>query len=98
MRTGSIAVAEPEGDLAAPPRQFRWEPVAGAARYEVTVMEVDRAVLWKSATGATSLETPAKLKAGMVPRKTLLWQVSAFGAAGERLASSDAIRFRILHP
>lgn len=91
----SLRLVAPLGDLTDAPLQLEWQPIAGAVRYEATLMEVDRSLLWRGATAATRIALPALVRAKMVEKKTLLWQVAAFGAAGERLSDSAAGRFRL---
>jgi anti-sigma factor RsiW len=94
-RSLSLTVLTPAGDLAEVPRRLAWEPVAGATRYHVRVIEVDRHEVWASDAATTDTELPAAVRALMVPGKTLGWQVSAYTASGERLAESAVTQFRM---
>lgn len=93
MRSATIAVSQPVGDLTAPPADFSWSPVAAAARYEVQLLEVDGHLLWTGGSTGTTLAVPAPL---LPAGKTLYWNVTAYGAGGERLASSNRQMFRMV--
>ncbi len=95
LRSGSVAVSEPQGDVDAPPSRLSWIPVREAASYEVRLMEVDNNVLWKGVSGAPVIELPLEIQQRAVPGKTLVWQVTALNAAGESLGSSGLVRFRV---
>ena len=41
FRSGQVNATEPVGDLERPPAELRWQPFAGAASYEVKIMEVE---------------------------------------------------------
>ncbi len=96
LRSGRVELKAPAGELAALPERLEWEGVEGAQRYVVTVMEVDRSVLWTGETARPSVEIPAEVRSAAVPGKTLLWQVEAFNAAGKRIGVSGVEFFRIL--
>jgi hypothetical protein len=93
-RSASVDVIEPTGDLASAPSLLRWKTAAGATRYDVRVMEVDRTVLWRGSTTSSQVQLPAPVIAQFVPGKTVLWQVQA--RRGEAvLAESGMQRFRV---
>jgi hypothetical protein len=105
IRTGSdvtralaVAVVGPEGDLTTMPERFEWRSVDGAVRYRVQLMEVDRRELWSTDTANTAIDVPADVRPQIVPGKTLLWQVTAIGAANAPIARSDILRFRVNRP
>ncbi len=95
LRSNTILAAGPEGDLDAAPAKLQWEAVASAARYRVTLMEVDRTVLWQAESQDTSVVLPAAVRALCLPAKTLLWRVHAVDASGRALADSEVARFRV---
>ena len=95
-RSSTIAILTPLGDLRQKPTEIRWEAASNAVRYRVRIMEVDRVVLWSTETTAASVELPGTVKTLILPTKTLLVQVSAFDAAGGKIADSEAVRFRLL--
>jgi hypothetical protein len=95
MRSEEIAVIAPLGDLDGAPLALQWQPVAGAASYEVRVTEVDRTPVFVGQTITASSALPSGL---VVPGKPLLWQVVAKDAAGHTLAQSAPQRFRLKQP
>ncbi len=94
-RSGEIRGLNPAGDVPAAPADFRWEPVAGAANYELQLLEVDRSQLWSSRAAAAHERPPDAVRQRMVPGKTLLWRVLAFDAGGRRIAESAFQEFRV---
>lgn len=94
-RSLRVEVLAPAGDVAAPPAELRWVPVAGAAAYDVAIVEVDRTTLWSATTRSPRVELPRSVTAKLVPGKTVLWQVTA-RARGEVLADSGAVKFRVV--
>ena len=51
-RSLSVVLLGPAGDVVEPPRRLEWQPVNGAVRYRVRVMEVDRHEVWASDVAA----------------------------------------------
>ncbi|MFN7922585.1 MAG: hypothetical protein U0Q16_20950 [Bryobacteraceae bacterium] len=94
-RSGSVELVEPVGDVAAAPSLLRWHAVAGAASYEIQILEVDRELLWKSESARDRIEVPASVRARLLAGKTVLWQVTAKDPKGTPLASSPSERFRV---
>lgn len=94
-RGGRIDALLPAGDVGRAPEAFSWAPVDGASSYEVTVMEVDRTVLWRESSSVPRVAPPATLKRRLVPGKTMLWTVIARNAAGVVIAESSTARFRV---
>lgn len=94
-RSGVVELAGPAGDLPAAPTLLRWRPVAGAASYEVQILEVDREVLWKSESTRDQIGVPAQVRSRLTAGKTVLWQVTAKDAKGNPVASSPSERFRV---
>ena len=97
-RSLTVELRAPIGDVAAAPQRLEWRPVAGAVRYRVRLMEVDRRELWSSETAATAADLPEPIRALAVPAKTLLWQVTAYDAANAMIAESGQERFRLARP
>src|SRR5207237_303969 len=85
---GAGAAGARVGDVGEGPERFEWQPVSGAVRYHVALMEVDRRELWAIDTSDTSVTLPAAVRRQIVPSKTLLWQVKAVGAADAPIAES----------
>lgn len=96
LRSYTIAILAPAGDLQKVPERVEWQPVAGAMKYEVRLLEVNRTEMWKMDTDRTYFNLPSNVQARIVPGKTINVQVSAFDAAGRRLAESELVPFRLL--
>ncbi len=96
LRSSSIAILSPIGDVREKPSNILWEAAPNAARYRVRLMEVDRVELWSADTTGARIELPAGAEAFIVPAKTLLIQVAAFDATGTKIAESEPARFRFL--
>ena len=95
-RSMGLLVLQPVGDQTAVPGQFRWQPVGGASRYRVRLMEVDRQEIWATDTADVAVDLPAGVQARIRPAKTLVWQVTAYGASNALIAESDPQRFRLV--
>ena len=96
FRSSSIAILNPVGDLREKPAEVRWEAAPNAERYQVRLMEVDRAEVWSGETKGTRIELPAAVETSIVPAKTFLLQVAAFDATGRKIGESEPVRFRFL--
>jgi hypothetical protein len=96
LRSGGITLISPRGDITEAPAQIQWQVVAGAARYEIKLLEVDHTVLWSGSTGDSRIEIPQTARSQIVPAKTLLLQVRAVDSAGRIVAESELSRFRLL--
>ena len=94
-RAGSIQRLAPVGDVAQAPESLAWEAVSGAASYEVTILEVDRTVMWKSASSLASVVLPPDVRSRLVPAKTVSWQVIARNAAGATISESAPALLRV---
>lgn len=93
LRSASVELLTPSGDLAEGPREIIWKPVAGAARYQVAVLAVDGAELVKQQTTRPQWDAQA-LRDLMRPRQTLMVRVTAQGPEGKQLAVSADVSFR----
>jgi len=96
LRSQEISVVNPSGDLQVPPTEFRWQAVAGAVSYSIQVTEVDHTMVWSGESKETSLAIPAEVRSTMVAQKPLLWQVTAFGVRGDKIAASQQQRIRVV--
>lgn len=94
-RSASVELMEPKGDVAAAPTRFQWTPVTGAASYEVSLMEVDGAEMWKGETTADRISIPPAVRARLVPGKTVVWKVTVRAVGGSTLYHSPTERFRV---
>ena len=96
LRSSAITILNPIGDLGEVPTEIRWEVVPNAVRYRVQIMEVDRTELWSTDATSPRVGLPPSVETLIVPLKTVLVQVAAFGASGQKIAESETVRFRIL--
>jgi hypothetical protein len=96
LRAGSFAVISPAGDLQTGPKEIRWERVPQAARYRVSLLEVDRSEMWRAETTEDHVELPASIQARIVPAKTLFLEVMALDSAGTKVGDTGLVRFRLL--
>jgi len=95
-RSLSVSVRAPLGDQVEAPRRLEWFAVERAVRYRVRLMEVDRHEVWSTSTTMPAVEIPLDARARIVPSKTLLWDVTAYGASGGAIAESGPRSFRVL--
>jgi hypothetical protein len=93
-RSATLQAVAPAGTLAAMPQEFRWSETPGAARYKLTVEEVDRTVVFETITNRTSEPVPAPVRNLMKPGKTLQWRVTAEDSHGATIAESGVQRFQ----
>lgn len=97
MRSGLVVEGvTPSGDVAQAPSQFEWKAVAGATGYQVQIMTVDGAEVWRSAVENRLYCKELPGPDVFAVRKTLLVRVTAFGPEGKQLAVSPDIRLRVL--
>lgn len=89
MRSGSIRLTGPSGELAQVPSQFTWEAWPGAAGYSVklTGMDMDHTLVWQGSSSQNSLALSPEVKALIRPGKPLELTVTALDSAGRPLAS-----------
>lgn len=95
MRSQSLKVIAPVGDIATPPQALEWQAVAGATHYRVRVLEVDRSELWSTTTSQQRIVLPKSVLRSVAPLKTILWEITAVDTAGNVLASSGLQHFRL---
>jgi hypothetical protein len=95
FRSDAIAVKGPAGDVDAAPKEFSWEPAAGAASYSVQIVEVDRTPVWSGESRDPRIALPAAVRVRVVPGKPFLWQVVAKDKGGQAIAASEMQRFRL---
>jgi hypothetical protein len=96
LRSSAFAVLSPVGDVKEKPAEIRWETAPDAARYRVQIMEVDHRQLWSIETATPRADLPASVEDLIVPTKTLLIQIAAFDASGNKVAESEIARFKLL--
>jgi hypothetical protein len=98
VRSGRLVVTGPAGDMRQAPHELQWQPLRGATRYQVRLLEVDKTPLWHASVTASSAVLPPEIVARITPMKTLLWEVTALDDAGRPVASSGIQTFRLLRP
>lgn len=96
LRSGAVNILAPLGDVAEVPATVRWQPVPGAAQYEVRLLEVDRNELWKTTVSSAETGIPQQTQHSIVPAKTLLLVVTAMDSSGRKLGESQPSPFRLL--
>lgn len=95
-RSGQLEITEPVGDIAQLPSAIRWEPVANASKYAVTLVEVDKTVLWSGTSFDNFMTITPELANRIQNRKPILLEVEAQDSSGKVLARSSPIRFRLV--
>jgi hypothetical protein len=96
VRGAAVRGLVPSGEVDSAPAVLTWEPVAGAARYRVTLLAADDAVLWRGEVAGP----PAPLPDAVMPLSSAVaygWSVEALDAGGRSFARSERATFRI-HP
>lgn len=96
LRSDAIQNPLPAGDLPQKPRELTWSPVPGALDYEVTLMQVDRTILWSTTVNQSSLTLPEAVRTRLLPYKLIRWRVTARDARGKPIASSAIQNFRFV--
>jgi hypothetical protein len=97
-RSGRLEIVAPVGDIAQLPSAIRWEPVANASKYAVTLMEVDNKVLWSGTSFDNFMTITPELAHKLENRKPILLEVEAQDSSGKVLARSSPMRFRLVMP
>ena len=95
LRSQRLQGLSPLGIVLSAPKQCSWEAVRGAVEYEVELMEVDHASVWKQRVSTNSASIPDREIGKLLPGKRILWQVNAFGPNGQLLASSGTLEFTV---
>ena len=96
LRSSSIAILSPAGDLREKPVEVRWEAAPNAVRYRVRMMEVDRTEVWSAETAGTRIPVPSAVGTRILPMKTFVLRVEAFDSTGGVVGESEPVRFRLL--
>jgi len=94
-RSLSVKLRGPIGEQMELPRRLEWLAVDRAVRYRVRLMAVDRQELWSTSTSAVGVDLPPPVRASIAPGRTLLWDVTAYDAAGGPIAESALQSFRV---
>jgi hypothetical protein len=94
-RSQEIEVVAPVGNLVDAPKTLQWKPLPGAAKYQVSIMEVDEVALWTGEINDSILTIPIAVRAKLLPGKPVLWRVTALDSQGRVLAASQLQRFSV---
>ena len=95
-RSLTLAVRSPIGDQPEAPRRLEWVASDRAVRYRVRLLEVDRREVWSATTTAAAADIPAEVQSSFTPRRTFLWDVTAYDAADRIVSESGSQSFRVL--
>jgi hypothetical protein len=95
MRSQTLELVGPVGDILQKPAGFHWRAVPGGVRYQVRLMEVDRREVWRAEATDDFVSMPAPVLSLMAPGRTLLWEVSAWDKNGKALGTSATQSFRV---
>ena len=96
IRSNQITATSPVGEITRRPSQLSWQPVAGAANYDVRILEVDRTEIWRATTTSAVIPIPSEVVNRIVPSKKLLWEVTALDGSGNAIASSGMRSFVVV--
>jgi hypothetical protein len=95
LRSAPLRALSPLGEINSMPQEFRWTPVTGASTYSVTVVEVDRTLVFSGKASGTSFPIPGQVRDLLQTGKVLQWNVTAYDNAGRELASAALQRFQL---
>lgn len=95
MRSSSLEVVAPSGDLVAMPVEFVWVRVDGASGYRVTVRAVDDTEIWSTESETPAVAVDDALRNLLREAVWYSWTVEASDSSGRRLAWSPDVRFRV---
>jgi hypothetical protein len=95
LRSSSLELIQPEGQLSEAPGELRWKPVAGASTYQAEILEVDGNPLWTASASGSWVAIPSDIRKRIVPGKRLLWRVSARRPDGSELLISETKSFNL---
>lgn len=95
MRSQSVRLVGPSGDLKSLPESFRWDTYPGASSYRVEVTEVDGTLVRQETVHQNVLSVTPEWKSVIHADKPYIWQVTAFDASGKAVASSSREHFRV---
>ena len=96
LRSSTLTLVRPSGDLRERPNEIRWESIREAANYQVRLLEVDRSEVWNTQTSGDHVELPPAVLARIVPTKTLFCEITAFDSSGSKVGETGLVRFRLL--
>jgi hypothetical protein len=94
-RSLEFRAISPVGDVSGAPAQFSWQSVAGAAKYQLRLMQVDQTEVWSVETNSTTVPVPPELRKNMTPGRGFSWIVIARNSAGEKIAETNLQKLHI---
>jgi hypothetical protein len=95
VRGGEVELVAPVGEVAAMPRELRWEAVPGASVYRVRLVTVDGTELWETRVSAPRAELPAEVTSRLRDAVSYRWEVEALAPGGAVAGRSILARFRV---
>ena len=95
LRSATVRITSPTGDLSHLPPAIEWRPVPGALSYALTLQEVDGTVIFYKSITSSPLTLPEKVNKLIVPGKRILLEVVANDGAGTALARSGQVSMRL---
>lgn len=96
-RGDNLTIIGPAGSLDTVPNTFSWKSIPNASQYEVRVLGVDGAELWKTTTARTDVVVGPDLKALLAGHSVFFWRVTGLSSEGHQLASSELERIEVRH-
>ena len=94
-RGDNLTIIAPAGSLHTVPNTFRWKSIPNASQYELRVLGVDGAELWKKTTASTDFIVDPDLKALLARHSVFFWRVAGLSSEGRKLASSELERVEV---
>jgi len=95
MRSQSVRLIGPSGDLKSLPESFRWDSYPGATSYRLELTEVDGTPVLQETVNENVLAVKPGWKSVIHTGKPYNWQVTAMDASGKAVASSSREHFRV---
>ncbi len=95
LRSGSVSLISPVGQLHQVPVFFEWQPLKNAAHYKIAVREVDDTPVWQGESSVPKMPFPAEVRNQITPLKTLKWNVIALDDKGVEISTSTTQTFRL---
>jgi hypothetical protein len=93
-RAAALVAIAPAGDVGELPA-FRWRSRLAAASFIVEVLDRRGAIVYSARASGEALEPDLEMRARLTAPGTYRWRVSAFDAAGDRMATSEPRTFTL---